>query len=260
MKAGRFGALALLVALTVGAASPPWRKDPKQWAQADVERVLNESPWAQNAAASFPDTREGPSQSVYDLPGAGQAGLPAPKNAATDGKWDGGVSRNTGAGMLPTLSVLVRWDSALPVRQATLRARELGLKLPSSAGSALEEPKSYVLTVIGLIPAKQYEEAGTLPKRSTSETEDGTRPPVDTEQVLEGLMSNTRLLVRGKPALRPEDVKLDPETGVIHVFFPRSFEISKGDKEVIFSTRFGSLNLDKRFRLADMMYQSRLEL
>ena len=223
---------------------------------------MNQSPWAQPAAATFPDNRDAPPPSVYDLPGAGQAGLPAPKNAATDGKWDGGVSRNTGVGMLPTLSVLVRWDSALPVRQAILRSRELGQDAQNGVDSstAMAEPKSYVLTVIGLIPAKQYPHAGTLPAKSTSEADEGTRAPLDTEQVLEGLMTNTRLWIRGKTTLRPENVKLDPQTGVIHIFFSRAIEITKADKEIVFSTRFGSLNLDKRFRLSEMMYQNRLEL
>lgn len=262
MRTGRLAAGSLLLAIGLLAASQPWRgKDPQRWAKEDVDRVLQESPWAQAAAATFPDTREAPPQSVYDLPGAGQAGMPAPRNAATDGHWSGGVARNTGGGMLPTLSVLVRWDSALPVRQATLRSKELGMSANATRDEvhAVPETKDYVITVIGLIPANQYKHAGTLPKSSSS-TDEGMRPPVDREQVLEGLMASTRLLVRGKPALAPENIQLDSETGDLHVFFPRTFPIEKGDKEVVFSTRFGSLNLDKRFRLNDMMYRNRLEL
>ncbi len=262
MKAGRFTALILLLGLAVLGAPQPWRKDHAEWNKQDVERMLSESPWAQAAAATFPDTRGTPPQSVYDLPGAAQAGMPAPKNAATDGRWDGGVGRNTGAGMLPTLSVLVRWDSALPIRQALLRSSELGPQPQATPGAGSDSGStSYVLTVIGLIPANQYRRPGTLPKQSTSDGSDGTtRPAIDTEQVLEGLMATSRLYVRGKTALRPEDVKIEPETGVIHVFFPRSAEIKRSDKEVVFTTRFGSLSVDKRFRLSDMVYQNRLEL
>lgn len=252
----------MLLCLCLSAASLPWRKDPKQWSREDVERVLEHSPWAQAAPATFPDNRSAPPQSVYDLPGPAQAGMPAPKNAATDGRWDGGVSRNNGAGMLPSLSVLVRWESALPIRQALLRSKALGM-LPTPGTDptqAAAEPASYILTITGLVPSNQYRSIGALPKQSSSDADDGTRPAKDTEQVLEGLMGNTRLLVRGKATLRPENVKLDPATGVIRVFFPRTVEIVKSDKEVLFTSRFGSLTLEKRFHLNDMMYQNRLEL
>lgn len=220
------------------------------------------SPWAQGAEATFPDTRGQATPSVYDLPGAEQAGMKAPKNAATDGHWSGGVSRNTSGGSLPTISVLVRWDSALPVRQAVLRLKDLGGELPlgMDARTALQEPTQYVLTIIGLVPANQYRASEAASKKSSSDDIEGTRPALDLEQVLEGLMANTRLLVRGKPPLRPEDIKLDGPTGVLHVFFPRSLDLKRSDKEVTFRTRFGALTLDKSFRLNDMVYQNRLEL
>jgi hypothetical protein len=256
-------ALCFAICLTALAA-PPWRgkKAAAGWTKEEVEAVLNQSPWAQVSAAGFPEQRDDYPQSVYDLPGPAQAGLPAPKNAATDGHWSGGVSRNTGHGVMPSLPVLVRWDSALPVRQALLRAKELGLDGADSheIAAAHEEPKSYVLTVVGLIPAKQYKPVGSIPQKSTSDNDDGTRPALSTEQVLEGLMANSSLQVRGKAVIRPENVKIDSETGVIHIFFPRTREIQKADKEALFSTRFGSLTLEKRFRLSDMMYQNQLEL
>ena len=253
-------AISLVVWVAV-AASQPWRgKDPKQWSQQDAQAVLTASPWAQGAAATFPDPREAPPASVYSLPGPAQAGMASPAGA-TDGRWDGGVSRNTGAGLLPSLSVLVRWDSALPVRQALLRSRDVGMKLPADEiDAAAKEPASYALSVTGLLPAKQYGKADPLPAKSTSESEEGTRPPLSNEEVLEGLMQNTRLAVRKGKVLHPENITVDSATGTLHIFFPRSTEITKADKEVLFTTRFGSLNVEKRFRLSELIYQGRLEL
>ncbi len=258
---GRFVVGALVTAFVAVAASQPWRgKDPKEWNRQEAEAVLTASPWAQGADATFPDPREAPPQSVYSLPGPAQAGMASPAGA-TDGKWDGGVSRNTGAGLLPTLSVLVRWDSALPIRQALLRSKDLGIKLPSDEiAAAVKEPAFYVLSVTGLLPGKQYEKTGTLPAKSTSESDDGTRAPLSTEQVLEGLMQNTRLAIRKGKVLHPENITMDADTGTVHVFFPRTTQITKADKEVLFTTRFGSLNVEKRFRLSELMYKGQLEL
>ena len=252
---------ASLTVCVVLAASQPWKgKDPRQWSQQDAQAVLTASPWAQGAAATFPDPREAPPASVYSLPGPAQAGMASPAGA-TDGKWDGGVSRNTGAGLLPTLSVLIRWDSALPVRQALLRSQDFGVKLPpSELSTASRQPASYLLSVIGLLPAKQYGKPDTLAGKSTSGGEEGTRPPLSNEQILEGLMQNTRLAIRKGQVLHPENITVDADTGTLHVFFPRTTEITKADKEVLFSTRFGSLNVEKRFRLGELVYQGHLEL
>ena len=261
MRLAKWPAWLVAMALTVAAAQPWRNKDPKQWSKEEAAAVLTASPWAQSAPVTFPDTREAPPSSVYSLPGPAQAGMAGPQGA-TDGKWDGGVSRNVGGGLVPSLAVLVRWDSSLPVRQALLRQKELGSGQASKAGAeaSLAAPASYVITVEGLLPARQYAPNTTLKPKSDSDSQDGTRPALTTEQVLEGIMQNTALLVRGAPTLHPENVKIDGPSGIIQVFFPRSVEITKSNKEVLFTTRFGSLNVEKRFRLNDMMYRGRLEL
>ena len=53
---------------------------------------------------------------------------------------------------------------------------------------------------------------------------------------------------------------LDAATGAIHLFFPRTAAINLKDKEVLFATRFGSMKIEKRFRLKDMTYRGKLEL
>ena len=239
----------LLLAVGVLTASEPWRKNPRTWTAADTERILSSSPWVQTAKAIFADddVREPPPPGP--LPGAAQAGMAGPRGG-TDGHWDGGVGRMP-RGSVPTLPILIRWDSALPVRQAAKQAREQNVVTDEQTA------KDYVLTVIGLVPANRYRDAGQLSGHSRS---DDTVDARDPEELLEGLMGSARLLRKGKPAITPENVKLDAATGALHIFFPRTNPISPADNEVTFKTQFGSMTVQKLFRLKDMTYNGHLEL
>ena len=235
----------------------PWAKDPSQWTAEDAERVVADSPWAQPATASFDSGDARDSEIPLQLPGADQAGMSGPKGP-TDGKWDGGVSPIPKGGV-PRLPITIRWDSALPIRQAFSRLQTTG-SAPSSNTAAAAQ-KDYVLTVLGLVPAGRYRTAGQLPTQSRSDdSEDGKVDPQDPEQMLEGLMASSRLFPHGESAIRPEDVKLDAATGELHLFFPRSQAIDLKTKEVTFTTRFGSMTIQKQFRLKDMTYKGKLEL
>jgi hypothetical protein len=255
----------LLTCLIAGAlclaAAVPWqKKDPEQWTSEDIQRVTSNSPWAQVASATFPDPRRNDEpQSVYTLPGAAQAGMAGPRGAS-DGHWDGGVGKNTGGGLLPTLPVVIRWDSALPVRQAWWRSKQLRMRESSLWGKEgpPQESKHYIVTVEGLIPAGRYSGSGQLETKSSSD--DTTGSATNPEPVLEGLMANSKLLVRGQAPITCENVTMDPDTGAVHLFFPRSTPIQRSDKEVAFATRFGSLTVEKHFRLNDMIYRGKLEL
>jgi hypothetical protein len=255
----------LLIVLIAGAlclaAAVPWqKKDPAQWTTDDVQRVTSNSPWAQVASATFPDPRKNDEpQSVYTLPGPAQAGMAGPRGVS-DGRWDGGVGKNTGGGLLPSLPVVIRWDSALPVRQAWWRSKELRAGESSLWGKEgpLQEPRNYIITVEGLIPAGRYNRSGQLETKSSSDDRAGNA--ANPESVLEGLMANSKLLIRGHAPIACENVTMDSDTGAVHLFFPRSTPIQRSDKEVAFTTRFGSLTVEKRFRLSDMTYRGKLEL
>lgn len=220
--------LVALLILRAATAGPPWKgksPDPEKWTAAEVEQILSKSPWSQTANAVFPDTREDEPVNAFALPGAAQAGMAGPKGG-TDGRWDGGVAKNTGRGQSPNLPVLIRWDSSEPVRQALARSGE---------NSAQQNSKDYVITVVGLVSAGK-------------------------NQPLEGLMSHSMLRVPGKAIISAEDAKVDPSTGAIHLYFPRTAPITLSDKDVSFSTRFGSLAVSKKFHLSEMTYRGRLEL
>ena len=174
----------------------------------------------------------------------------AGSRGVTDGRWDGGVGRNTGIGLMPVLPVTVRWDSALPVRQALAKQK--------ASVEVLGEPADYVITVEGLIPAGKYRPTGKLSTKSSSD--DTIKDANDPEHTLEGLMAHSKLLVKGRTPLPCRDAKIDPQTGAVRLFFQRSYEIKRSDKEAVFTTRFGSLIVEKRFRLGEMTYNGKLQL
>lgn len=230
------------------AASQPWTsKDFKQWTAAEIEKVLNDSPWAQQVMASFGTPLQPDDMPITPPPGA-QGGL-AGSRGVSDGRWDGGVARNTGTGQVPSLPVTVRWDSALPVRQALSRSQRENAVSSRSAND-------YVITVIGLASASPHISAA--PGEETSGGVD--REPQDPAQIARAFIGNSALLLRGKPAIAPEDGKFDAATGAVQLFFPRSAAITLSDKEITFVTRFGSISVQKKFRLKDMTYKGELEL
>lgn len=243
--------LSLLATLCFAAAVPWAKKSPNQWTAEDVERVLSNSPWAQPASATVPDPRRNEQpESVYELPGPAQAGMASPRGA-TDGRWDGGISRNTHLGAMPSLPVIVRWDSALPVRLALQKSK-------AGATELRGDPKDYIITVEGLVPAGRYNSAGQLETKSSSDESTGSA--ANPEPVLESLMAQSKLLIRGRAPIACVNASIDPHTGAVHLSFPRTGEMKRSNKEVTFTTRFGAFTVEKRFRLSDMTYEGRLEL
>jgi hypothetical protein len=241
----------LLILLAASAAiltaGNPWSKDSSQWSAEDVQRILTDSPWSKIAGATL-DNPPDDSEKGVELPPGNQSG---DRNGATDGRWDGGVSRNTG-GTLPTLPVRVRWDSAGPVVGAWQKSGE---KDGTGVLTGEQLKQYYVIAVVGLVAGKNPKR----PARPAISSSDGNAP-LDPEELLAGIKSQSHLYFRNKPSIRPDDVKLDPTTGALRFFFPRTSPIELDDKEVMFTTHYGRLKVSERFRLKDMVYKGGLEL
>ncbi len=237
------------IAVSCLIAAEPWgHKDPAKWTEKDIQRVLSDSPWAQQASAVFSLAAEDPPPAPPPISPAAQAGLGVPNSGV---RWDGGVGRSRGPD--PTLNVLVRWDSALPVREALSRAG----KDVQSSPVAERAAKDYIISIIGLVPAGRYRSVGRTASQSRSDDTIDARNP---EEMLEGLMAASRLIPKGKGAISPDDAKLDGSSGTLYVFFSRAEPLTIDDKEATFTTRFGALTVQKRFRLKDMSYRGKLEL
>ena len=135
--------------------------------------------------------------------------------------------------------VTLYWQSALPIKQALLKAK-YGSEVNSAAVKAVldREEQYYVLVMRGLPP--------TLARLGN---------------LKESLMQST-LAVKGKDPVKASDVQL-PQQGPAseaYLIFPRTQAFTADDKEVEFSAKIARSTIKTKFRLKDMMYNSKLEM
>lgn len=131
------------------------------------------------------------------------------------------------------MTVVARWQSALPVKQAFARL---------SNGSPPEhEETSYVIVLSG--PLRPFLRG-------------------DAEALKKTIVGMSSLAAKAKDALKPAELQIGSNQKAIEMLFvfPRSAPFTLDDKEVEFSTKVGDLALKYRFRLKDMVYNGKLEL
>ncbi len=210
-------------------AAQAWKKKTTAWSLDDARSILNRSPWAQVAKVDFKiegKQAEGPrSGGIVGPPegppgGNGTVGPPggAPARAG------GGIVQN-GPGVLPEFKALVRWESALPVRLAQ------GLE-----GSL--DASQYVISVTGF-PVMRSDVANSLP-----------------------LFKNASRLERAREerlrAVRVESRESGGALVLVFTFDGAARPLSLEDREVLFVTRLGSMDLRVKFNLKDMMFERKL--
>jgi hypothetical protein len=226
----------LLTALSAFAAD--WNKPAfPEWSEKTLLRVVTDSPWARAASVNLIwHKRDEQPLSPRDIPGAD------PNAQKVGGNPIGGIGvpRRT----LPDKAdLLVRWSSALPVRQAKAlykqRAGKLGpARLYELVGPA--EP-DYVVEIYG-VPAEVAHSGAAgieaLAKQSAT------------------LRTGTGRKLRAARAR----VELTGATLTIFVHFPRNEPITAAERDVEFRADFTIFEVRERFRLNAMQYQGRLEL
>jgi len=214
------------------AAAYAWAKDfwsdkkPADWTDDEVQQMLTKSPWAKDA-------------SIFDT-AAHKGVAAAPRAGGVYGRrrYDSPDGKS-----LPTVSGLqgwratVRWESALPVRDA--------MKAKKTAGM----DENYILALVGDIPA------ASVPSDDDSAAE--------RQQKMDVLKESTRLERRDDP-LELQQVKIAPRTplspsGTLY-YFSRVLPIAAEDKQVTFVTKVGPLEVKCKFTLRDMLYHGNLEL
>jgi len=222
----------LIFAALLTASGPPWiSKPPRQWDETDAKQILTDSPWVKKAMPVELLLRNESAVRQSGGMGTGQSvGLEALSTSALTGI---GANQPTRRGARPkALQVEVRWESALPVRAAELKAKEEDL--PEWEGSV------YAIAV--------YDVPGLN---------------VNQKAVIKGLSKEAYLKRDGKKDLKPVGVNLLPQEGgltTIVYLFPRSEEITAEDRRVEFSAVFGRLSLAEYFYPAQMQFLGKLEL
>jgi hypothetical protein len=270
---------AAALVFSVGAAEVWNSKDYKQWSEEDVQRVLNNSPWAQKAtlgseAGSTPGQgrRRGGLGGGYPgggggypgggggYPGGGGGGYPGGGGGGYPGGGGGGYPSRTGTGNPSDgtdgapgqrTELIIRWDSSIPVKEALLKSQfASNLPAPGDPNYTLDkEDKDYVISVIGMRP----------PQRS----DDDQNGNADNSRRRSRMIDAAQLQIKNKSSIYPEDVKFDlPNTapGTVEFYFPRTSPIDLDDKEVAFILQLGRAKAERKFKLKEMVYNGKLSL
>jgi hypothetical protein len=225
-------------------------KPPADWTSAEVQELLNKSPWAKEAAVSYdggPGGAGGARPGRIGGGGIGGIGGGIPglgggiggRRGGTGGGYPGGGPAGDPRGGGRPFAAVVRWDSALPIRDA------MHVK-PSD-----DTLKYYIVAVIGDMPS--------MGRRRGSDDDDQAQD----ERRLEMLKQYTKLERKGNPIFlsRTEATSTDYASGAGTLFyFERGDSIFPDDKQVTFVTKMGPYEVRAKFTLKDMLYHGKLEL
>lgn len=228
-------ALSLSASLLIG-ADPSWKNKPiSDWSEEDAQQILNKSPWTKNVAAGIArrqtedERREG--GNMGQPHGVGADGIDDKRKtslpAALGGS--GGDARPSSR----SIRLQLRWESALPVRVAEIKAHVV--EPPTLAGDG------YSIAVYG-IPGGEFK-----------------GDPLSLGNPLKSMAALKR---EGKKDVKPSSVEVfQREDGVVVVYlFPPSAEITKNDTLVEFSAQIGRIIIAQTFNLDEMQIQGKREL
>jgi hypothetical protein len=195
---------------------------PSDWTDAEIHQLLNQSPWA----------KEG---SISDTTRRGSLGSPAAGGGAGVGGGGRRTARSTastrtstpGTGPQVTWKATVRWESALPVREALHR------------GAPDPLPEDYILNVFGEVPGADPDSGFAILKDNTTLEHKGDQIKLNRIELAPGNSVS--------------------EAGTLF-YFSRLLALKLEDKEAIFTTQLGPLKVKCKFPLKDMLYRGNLEL
>jgi hypothetical protein len=233
----------LMAAALLMAADPAWKGKPTaEWTEEDAKQVLAASPWSKTSTAVIMRRR-----TEDELRTAGQMGQPrGVGNENVDAKGTTGIKASLKSQNAPVsgdhsvqsgsqpIALRLRWENALPVRVAELKAHEV--EPPTAEGDG------YRIAVYGL-PVPDGD-AGS-----------GAKQPVH----LKNLAALKRQGKKDVKAVNVEVFHRDREIVVVYQF-PLSAEITEKDGQVQFEAQIGRIFVDQSFDLAQMKFHGKLEL
>jgi hypothetical protein len=244
MRAALVKKLILSAALTPSLVWPAdvWESKPFQdGTSKDIQKLFNNSPWARPARAVV---GKGGQPAVGDA-SSNDSGVPKGREPAGPGRIGSAPSDfDQGPQSLQQIPVIVRWQSALPLRQAQILGKygDNAAISPEARKFLTDEPAIYVLAISGL--------AGSLVSAGGG------------DQARQSIAEKTTLTVRGKEPLRPNAVDFLPVGSTVDVLiaFPRSTHIALEDQEVELASEIGRATVRYKFKLKDMIVRGKLEL
>lgn len=269
-------------------ASDAWEsKDPAQWAGDEIDQILNRSAWAKHTGAFLDRSSMGPQGGEQGggmgrgggypgggagypgggmgYPGGGGAGYPGGMGGGGMGRGGGMGGRHGQMGQTQSMPVVVRWQSALPIREALQRSLPPSASDTAESGKAKPTEDDYVIAVIGLhSPGRGNPSDSAEDDQRDDSGQNGSRQrrQRDPAQIKEELMATSRLTPKGRDPITPSDVQIDSTGGTNQILFlfPKTNAISLDDKEVEFEAKLGPVKVAQKFHPKDMKYKGKLEL
>jgi len=218
-----------------------------EWSDKDVQKMVKDSPWARAVEIRLGGGMGGGGRGGRGGRGGGDmSSVSAADETSSSGGMGGGRGGRGGGGgdtidSTPSYPLIVRWHTALPIRQAIARIRygqEAGTS-PEAAKMLGPEEKRYVVGIADVPPQ--------LVMR--------VKP--------DELKSKATLKLKGKDPIEAVNVQADRgERGVnIYLFFSRTGNpITLEDNDVEVVLKLTSIEIKRRFRLKDMVFDGKLEL
>lgn len=228
-----------------------WEKPFTDWSDKELRRVLTNSPWARQTNTVMTNAR--PNLPPADSPASGFPGgdgslIREPNFGRAGGTGSGPTTTLPETPFEQGLPVLIRWQTALPIRQAQMRGK-YGKEAATAPGAKKildQDPTVYVISVTGI--------PGSLVNLGGAET------------AKRSIQDQTTLTARGKPALHPNAVEFvhsgDNSGDNVDVLlaFPKTSPFTPADQEIDFASRIGTFDVKYKFRVKDMVVHGKLEL
>lgn len=227
-------------ALVLYAADFWEQKEPDQWTTEEVERMLIDSPWAQEAQVRFVGD---PGAPIGGSGRGGGIGLPGQRRGSSgtggislpDGGWGGKfASVGTESRAFREGDIVALWSSSLPVRRA------LQLVGAAHIEKRPELLKDFYIVSLSRIPPGMARLADTPDK----------------------LRAAARLTPKGRTPIRAEHVEVRPQPGTpgIDLYFPRSANFSFDDRQIVFDLVAEDYEVIAKFKPRSMLYGGQLAL
>jgi hypothetical protein len=240
--------VAVLIADDTPAAPPPaWATKPvAAWNQDEAQQVLADSPWVKSLTPSIirgnqnnysqpAPMRRG--RGGFGFPGGGYPGGGYPQQQPYPPQNRPANNDDSSSNQQPP-KLTLRWESALPVREAELKTHDLN-------APTLEDQNHYAIAIYG-VPANML---------------NGDFKPLADEA-----KKKTTLSRDGKKDMKPTSVQIlrrDDGPVVLFLFLkPKNAKeaISKDDRRVEFDGQIAKLAFTQSFYLEDMTFQGKTEL
>lgn len=221
----------LLSTVLLLAGGPSWQSKPiAQWSEQDAKQLLRSSPWVKHAAVSLLFQ---PSEDQLRAGGNMGGGKGVGLESLEVSNLVGGEHHSNSIVKKPGY-LIVRWESASPVRQAETKLQD--------ANAPGWDGEYYAVAVYGVpVDAGRLDEPGRA-----------------------GAMKKLAVLKRdGMKDLKAAKVEITPAANglaTVLYLFPRTVTITSEEKRVEFDAQLGRLYVAQYFYPREMQFQGRPEL